>query len=104
MSAQERQFRSRLAQVVSQRGLLRGSLLVRRRGCGKPNCRCARGEKHQSLYLAVSEGGRTRQLFVPRRWEALVRQWVADYRQAQTLLEELSRLSWRKVRARDEKG
>lgn len=104
MSARERQFRSRLAQVVTQRGLIRGSLLVRRRVCGKTNCRCARGERHESLYLAVSEGGRTRQLFVPRRWEALVRQWVADYHQVQALMEELSRLYWRKVRARDEKG
>jgi len=104
MSVRERQFRSRLAQVVTQRGVIRGTLLVRRRVCGKPTCRCARGERHESLYLAVSEGGRTRQLFVPRTWEAVVRQWVADYRQAQDLLEEISRLAWQKVRARDPGG
>ena len=55
MSAAERRFRSRLAQLLSQRGVIRGTLLLRRRKCGKANCRCARGEGHESLFLAISE-------------------------------------------------
>jgi hypothetical protein len=100
MSAKERHFRSQLAQLIDQRGLIRGSLLVRRRRCGKPNCRCARGAGHESLYLAVSQGGRTRQLFVPKAYEPAVRQWVADYRRAGELMEEISRLYWEKVKQR----
>ena len=46
MTARERQFRSQLAQLIDQRGLLRGSLLVRRRVCGKSWCKCARGALH----------------------------------------------------------
>jgi hypothetical protein len=102
MSPQERRFRSELAQLVSQRGLIRGSLLVRRRVCGKPNCHCASGEGHQSLYLVISEGGRSRQLFVPNSHEQMVRRWVADYRTARRLLEEISALYWDKVRQRRE--
>lgn len=100
MSAHERGSRSRLAQLISQRGLLRGSLLVRRRVCGKANCRCTRGQEHESLYLVISEGGRTRQLYVPKDWEARVRQWVDAYRRARQLMEEISRLYWDKVRNR----
>ena len=100
MSAAERRLRSQLAQVVSGRGLIRGSLLLRRRVCGKPNCRCTRGQGHQSLYLAISQGGRTRQLFVPKPYEAAVRQGVADYHRAKELMEEISRLYWEKVRQR----
>jgi len=102
MTAQERRSRSALAQLVSQRGLVRGNLLQRRRVCGKPNCKCTRGELHASLYLVFSEGGKLQQLFVPKRWEPVVRQWVADYHDARRLLEEISRLYVEKVRQRED--
>jgi len=100
IAPEERQRRSQLTQIVSQRGLLRANLLVRRRVCGKEGCRCTRGELHESLYLAVSEKGRTRQLYVPKDWEPTVRRWVADYHQARQLMDEISRLYWEKVRTR----
>lgn len=102
MSVPERQARSALARLVSQRGVLRGNLLERRRTCGKPNCKCTRGELHANLYLVFSEGGKLRQLFVPRTWEARVRQWVADYHDARRLLEDVSRLYFEKVRQRQD--
>ena len=73
MTVQERRRRSAPARLVTQRGLLRGNLLQRRRVCGKPNCKCTRGELHASLYLVFSEGGKLRQIFVPKTWEPLVR-------------------------------
>lgn len=102
MSIPERGFRSKLAQIVHQNGLMRGTLLVRKRVCGKASCRCAKGHLHESLYLVLSEGGRTRQLYVPREWEATVRQWVQSYQQARALLEEISRRHWDKVRQRQD--
>ncbi len=40
--------------------LLRGSLITLRRRCGKPNCRCATGEPHETPALSYSHKGRTR--------------------------------------------
>ncbi len=100
MTAAERHARSQLAQMVSQRGVIRGTLLVRKRRCGKANCRCARGEGHESLFLVISENGRTRQFFVPKDWESRVRQWVADYHRVRNLLEDVSRIFWDKLRHR----
>lgn len=102
MSVPERQARSALARLVSQRGLLRGNLLQRRRACGKPTCKCARGELHASRYLVFSAGGKLQQLFVPKTWEARVRLWVADYHDARRLLEELSHLYFGKLRKRED--
>ena len=102
MTPQERQFRSQLTQLVNQRGLIRGSLSVRRRVCGKEGCKCTRGQLHESLYLVRSEEGRTRQLYVPRVFEARVRQWVENHRRARRLMEEISRRYWKKVRDRQE--
>jgi len=53
-----------------------------------------------SLYLVVSEAGRSRQLYVPRDWEPAVRAWIANYGQARRLMDELSSLHWEKVRQR----
>ena len=100
MSVEERKARSQLAQLVSQRGLMRGSLLLRRMKCGKSNCRCAKGEGHQSLFVVISEKGRTRLLYVPKDWEPLVRQWVEDHHRARQLMEEVSRIYWDRVRQR----
>jgi len=102
MSAAERRARSQLAQVLSQRGVIRGTLLRRQRKCGKPNCHCAQGQGHESLFLVISEKGRTRQFFVPKDWESRVRLWVEDYHLARELMEEVSRIYWDKVRQRQE--
>jgi len=100
MSAPERQLRSELNKLLSGQGILHGSLLRRRRVCGKPNCRCARGELHEGLYLVVTEGGQSRQLYVPERFEQTVRHWIEQYRQVRKLMDELSRIHWDKVRHR----
>jgi len=41
--------------------MIRGSVVVQRRRCGKANCRCADGERlHEASVLSYSEGGRNR--------------------------------------------
>jgi hypothetical protein len=102
LSAQERRFRSRMAQLVHQNRLLRGTLTTRARRCGKANCRCARGEPHTSLYLVTSREGKPRQICVPHAWEARVRRAVADYRELAALLEEISELELARLRERRE--
>jgi hypothetical protein len=102
MSGHERALRSRLAQLAHQAGLLRGTLAVRERTCGKPRCKCLEGHKHVSLYLVVSHDGVVRQLFVPKDWEQRVRQWVEQYQEARDRLEQISTLYWDKVKQRQE--
>lgn len=79
-SAPERHARSLLAQLITQQPFLRGSLVERARSCGKPTCRCQRGQLHRSLYLAVRQHGQPALLYIPRALEATVRQWVANGR------------------------
>ncbi len=40
--------------------VLRGTVTTFRRRCGKPSCRCATGEPHESPALTFYENGRTR--------------------------------------------
>jgi len=78
--------------------MVRGSVVVHRRRCGKPTCRCAGGEQlHESTVLSYSERGRTRFLMLPPGEVAAVRAAVERYRAAQTRLEiqgEAGRAAW----------
>jgi hypothetical protein len=100
LSATERNFRSRITQLTSGQWFLRGTLSERSGTCGKPNCRCTRGELHQSLYLVQSQGGKSRQICVPQAWQQRVRQAVNDYRLLQELIEEVSELEWKRLQER----
>ena len=97
LSAAERSFRSRIAQLSSGQWFLRGTLPERSGTCGRPNCRCARGELHKSLYLVQSQAGKLRQICVPKAWQQRVRQAVNDYRLMQKLIEEVSELEWKRL-------
>ena len=102
MTAPERDLRSTINRILSQRGLIHGTLIARKRVCGKGNCRCAKGHWHESLYLVVTEAGKSRQMYVPRAWETAVREWIEHYAQARRLMDELSSLHWEKVRQRQD--
>src|ERR1035441_2383919 len=98
LSPAEQNIRSRIARLVHDTWLLRGTLSVRSRKCGKATCRCANGKLHASLYLVQSHDGKPRQLCIPKRWEPRVRQAVDDYQQLQRLLEQVSELEWKRLR------
>ena len=102
MSSSERRLRSELTKLLHAEGVMRGSLSVRERTCGKPGCRCVtKGEKHVSLYLVVSESGKYRQVFVPRALEDTVRRWVKNNAKAKELMEEISQLHYKKLADRE---
>ncbi len=103
LPAVERQMRSQLVQLLSGgHGMIRGTLSIRERSCGKQSCRCTHGgEKHASLYLVVSIDGKYKQFCVPRSLEEDVRNWVSQYQRAQELLEEISKSYWQKIQNRE---
>jgi hypothetical protein len=68
---------------------IRGSVVVQRRRCGKPSCRCSDGEQlHESTVLSYSQGGRNRTVMLAPQDVAKVRAAVERYRAAQADLEE----------------
>lgn len=96
----ERGLRSRIAQLTTSERLLRGSLSERSGKCGKPNCHCAAGEGHPSLYLVQSQAGKSRQWCVPKALHDPVRRAVGEYQQIQRLLDEVSELEWKRLLVR----
>jgi hypothetical protein len=60
--------------------MVQGSFYLLRRKCGKPNCRCARGQLHASWVLSRSEAGKDRLYSVSKSERLRVRLWAAEYR------------------------
>ena len=68
--------------------MVRGSVVVQRRRCGKPNCRCADGVSlHETTALSYADAGRTRTLMIDAADLAAVRRSVGRYRQARAKLD-----------------
>jgi hypothetical protein len=60
--------------------LLPGSLYTLRRKCGKPNCRCTRGELHESTALSYRATGRPKNFLPPPEQIDTLRKMTDDYR------------------------
>jgi hypothetical protein len=80
--------------------LLRGTLTVFRRRCGKTTCRCASGEPHESPALTFTEAGRTKTITLPADEVAEVAAALARYEAAKSELEEAADAGIAALRAR----
>jgi hypothetical protein len=81
--------------------LIRGCLVVMARVCGGKNCRCLKGYKHHSLYLARSLKGQTRMTYIPKQAEEEVKKGVFNYRKAKLLLDRLSSIHLRRLKRKN---
>src|SRR5664279_3934553 len=64
--------------------MIRGSVVVQRRRCGKPNCRCADGQSlHEATVLSYSQAGRNHTVMLRDDQVAAVTAAVQRYRTAQ---------------------
>lgn len=84
--------------------LVRGSVGVRWRRCGRPTCRCSRGELHPACYLSATRDGRQRQLHVPLEDERQLKRAVQRYRRFREGLRLLAELHAWHLRALTEFG
>ena len=78
----------------SDRPVIKGTVYELKRRCGKPGCRCARGELHTRMVVSASEGGKTRLQVIPKGFlvevQAKVRRYQ-EHRRARARLGELYR-------------
>ena len=51
--------------IFSDLPVIRGTVYELKRKCGKPGCKCARGELHTRMVVSASEGGKTRLQVIP---------------------------------------
>jgi hypothetical protein len=86
------QFRQSLSQLAgeikrvveplfSNRPVIKGTVYELKRRCGKPGCKCARGELHARMVVSASEGGKTRLQVIPHGYLIEVQAKVRRYQE-----------------------
>ena len=76
----QQQLPQLLEACLAREPLLPGSFYTLRRKCGKPNCRCNRGELHESTVLSYRGQGRPRNISPPPEQLESLRPMTLDYR------------------------
>ena len=99
-SAEERQAISRLRQLLNEAGLLRASIIYQRRRCGKGYCRCATSKRHRHGAWSIGQTTKGQTQMKHLRPELLeeVQSWIGRYREAESLLEQISNVYWQRLR------
>jgi len=88
------QIKGLVEPFFSDRPVMKGTVYELKRKCGKPGCKCARGELHARMVISASEGGRTRLQVIPHGFLVEVQGKVRRYqdlRQARARLGEIYR-------------
>jgi hypothetical protein len=69
-----------LASFLSDHPLTKGTVYTLCRKCSKPSCRCARGQRHETVVLTASVAGKTRLWTIPQERLEEIRQRTRRYR------------------------
>jgi hypothetical protein len=91
--AVEQQRSDSIQRILGAGPMVRGTLITISRKCGKPGCRCTRGEGHVSKYLTASEDGRVVRRYVPAKDEVELARTTAEYQALRRARAQLAKLS-----------
>jgi hypothetical protein len=81
LPVKERTARSKLSKLVHDKPFVTGSLVKMTRTCGKATCKCMKGDKHVSWYLATRHKAARKMICIPRAQEQEVKEWVNTYQE-----------------------
>jgi len=87
-----------LKELAQTSPFVQGSLCKVRIKCGKPRCKCARGDRHEAYVLSKKVRGKTVTTHIPRDLLDEVKSWAEEQARIKKLMGEISDLSERIIR------
>lgn len=91
---EKRPQRDNLTKELGKCGrLMKGSLTQIRRRCGKSQCRCMRGQLHESLAITYKKEGKSCLIHIPEDLHTQAREAIEDYHKLKNLVEQISGLN-----------
>jgi len=108
--SQLRQILARLAGEIrglvepcfSDKPVIKGTAYELKRRCGKPGCKCARGELHRRMVVSASEEGTTHLRVIPRGYLAEVQEKVGRYQELRRIRARLGAIYQKMLEVMDE--
>lgn len=70
--------------------MLRGTIQTVKVKCGKPNCKCTRGEPHLATFLVYRKDKKLKKLYLGKKVPSNIERMVNDYRMMQDLMVEFT--------------
>ena len=86
----------------SDRPVIKGTVYELKRRCGKPGCKCARGELHGRMVVSASQGGKTRLGVIPHGCLVEVQAKVSRYQELRRVRARLGEIYRKMVRVMDQ--
>jgi len=90
LRAKSRRLRSEMRKLGP---MIKGSVIFREMRCGKPICKCTRGEPHLYLCVVYKEKGKSKTVYVDKRRQAEALIYSRNYKKFKALLKEHSQLN-----------
>jgi hypothetical protein len=88
--------------LFSDRPVIKGTVYELKRRCGKPGCKCARGELHTRMVVSASEGGKTRLQVIPHGFLVEVQTKVRRYQELRRVRARLGEIYRKMLRVIDQ--
>ena len=86
----------------SDKPVIKGSVYELKTKCGKPGCKCAKGQLHHRMVLSASEKGKTRLRAIPRGFLVEVQSKVRCYQELRRVRVRLIELHKKMLQVMDE--
>jgi len=96
------EIRGLVEPFFSDRPVIKGTVYELKRKCGKPGCKCARGELHGRMVVSASEGGKTRLGVIPHGFLVEVQAKVSRYQELRRVRARLGEIYRKMVRVMDQ--
>jgi hypothetical protein len=96
------EIRGLVEPFFSDRPVIKGTVYELKRKCGKPGCKCARGEPHGRMVVSASEGGKTRLGVIPHGFLVEVQAKVSRYQELRRVRARLGEIYRKMVRVMDQ--
>ena len=86
-----------IRELIDNLDFLVGSVVMYRLKCGK-NCTCNQGKKHICYYLSTREGGKTKNLYLPKKAVKEAQRMSGQYKKVKSILKKLSQVNYEKLK------
>ena len=88
-----RMLDARIKKLRAKGPVLAASLVQSGKQCGRPGCRCLKGQRHVQHQLTFKVGRKTHTVYVPVDLVKEVRGWIEEHRRLRQLTQEISQLA-----------
>jgi hypothetical protein len=88
--------------LFSDLPVIKGTVYELKRKCGKPGCKCSRGDLHRRMVVSASEGGKTRLQVIPDGFLVEVQGKVRRYQELRRVRARLGEIHRKMLKVMDQ--